>query len=71
MDQRVDLSYEKIVNAKGGSGDIYLVKPMETHNAARKPSGVLMIGMVKDTDRDVVTGDSISDWVMLALFQEL
>ncbi|HAK88989.1 MAG: hypothetical protein A2077_05905 [Nitrospirae bacterium GWC2_46_6] len=71
MDQRADLTYEKIVNAKGGSGDIYMAKPLETHNAARKPSGVLMLGMVKETDRDVVTGDSISDWVMLAMLQEL
>src|SRR5574340_1076488 len=71
LDQRADLSYEKIVNAKGGSGELFISKPVEQHKAFKKPSGEMAIGKIKDTDREIITDDSISDWVMLALIQEL
>lgn len=71
MDQRVELGYEKVVSAQGGSGDLYIAKAAEKHAAVRKPSGTLMIGMVKGTDRDVVTSDNVSEWLTLALVQEL
>lgn len=71
FDQRAGLTYEKTVNATGGSGELFIAKPIEKHNAVKKPSGMLILGAVKGTDRAVVTKDSIGDWVMLALMKEL
>jgi hypothetical protein len=71
VDQRVNLAYEKIGNFEGGSGDLLIAKPVEKYNAFKIPSGVLVIGKIKDTGREIITSDSISDWLMLAFVQEL
>jgi hypothetical protein len=71
VDQRVNLAYEKVVDSKGGSGELLIAKPVEQHNAFKKPSGELVIGKIKDTDREIITTDSISEWLMLAFVQEL
>ena len=71
VDQHVSLTYEKIVNVKGGSGKVLIAKPVEKFNAGKKTSGVLILGVVKGTDRDIVTSDRVGDWVTFAFFQEL
>lgn len=71
VDQKVSLTYEKIVNAKGGSGKVLIAKPVEKFKAGKKTSGALILGVVKGTDRDIVTSDRVGDWVTLAFFQEL
>lgn len=75
VDQRVELSYETVVNAKGGSGDVFIAKPKETHNLNKKSSGEWIIGTVKNTygmkTADVVTGNDIGDWIAGALLKEL
>lgn len=75
VDQKVDLSYETVVNAKGGSGDVFIAKPKEIHNLNKKPSGEWIIGTVKNTygmkTADVVTSNDIGDWITGALLKEL
>lgn len=66
----VDLSYEKSVNAKGGTGDLFIANPIEKHGASKLPSGVTVIGNVKNSDVLVATKDSISEWVMTSLMHE-
>ncbi|HAK89026.1 MAG TPA: hypothetical protein DHV16_04405 [Nitrospiraceae bacterium] len=74
VDQKVDLSYEKVVNTRGGSGDVFIAKPKDHHNIMKKADGWL-IGTVKNTygmkTADVVTENDIGDWVVRALTQEL
>lgn len=70
LDQRIDLIYENVVHSKGGSGELFISKPIEKYNALKKPSGALVVGMVKGTEREIITHDSTSDWVMLAFVQE-
>lgn len=75
VDQKVDLSYEKVVNARGGSGEVFIAKPKNSHNLNRKPSGDWIIGTVKNTygmkTADVITSNDIGDWIVSALMQEL
>lgn len=75
VDQKVDLSYEKVVNARGGSGEVFIAKPKNSHNLNRKPSGDWIIGTVKNTygmkTADVITNNDIGDWIVGALMQEL
>lgn len=70
IEKKVDLKYERLAEAKGGTGELYIAKPVERHNIIKKPSGVLVLGVIKGTDADIVTEDSIADWVMFALFEE-
>lgn len=71
FDQRVKLGYETVVGSRGGLGELFIAKPVEQHKAFRKSSGELVIGEIADTGREIVTSDSISDWLMLAFVQEL
>jgi len=74
IDQRVDLSYERIVNARGGSGELFIAKPKE-HQSLIKKSTSWVIGTVKNTmgmkTADVITENDIGDWLVGALSQEL
>lgn len=71
VDQRVNLAYGRIGNFRGGSGELLIAKPIEKDNAFMNLSGALVIGRIKGTGREVVTTDSVSDWLMLAFVQEL
>ncbi len=71
VDQRVNLTYDVAVDAKGGSGELFIAGAEETYNAVRKPSGEMIIGSVKGTDRNVVTKSNIGDWIMIAFMDEL
>ncbi len=70
VDKKVELRYERLGGLKGGAGELYIARPVEKHNIAKKPSGAFILGRIKGTDADVVTEDSISDWVMSALSEE-
>ena len=74
VDQKVDLTYERLLIASGGYGDLFIAKAKEQHNLERKGSGVI-IGTVKNTygmkTADVVTFDNVGDWIVNALSQEL
>lgn len=70
-DQRIDLAYEKAVSATGGSGVLFIARPLEQHQGFQKPSGEQVIGRIQNTDREIITTDSISEWIMLAFVQEL
>ncbi len=74
VDQKVDLAYERTVNARGGSGEVFIAKPKEHHNLNKKANG-LVIGTVKNAmgmkTADVVTENNIGDWIVGALVQEL
>lgn len=74
VDQRIDLTYQRIVNAHGGSGEIFIAKPKEQHSQQKK-SGQLIIGEVITgfgaKGADVVTNSDAGDWIVAALMQEL
>jgi putative transposon-encoded protein len=74
VDQKVDLSYQRTVNASGGSGEVFIAKPKEYHGL-RKKSNSWVIGTVKNTygmkTADVVTENDIGDWIVGALVEEL
>ena len=75
VDQKVDLSYERTVGAKGGAGDIMIAKPVEMQSLTKKGENVWVIGSVKNTygvrTADTVTDNNLGDWVVRALTQEL
>lgn len=71
VDKKVDLRYERLGGLKGGAGELYIARPVERHDIAKKPSGAFILGRIKGTEADIVTEDSISDWVMSALSEEL
>ena len=48
VDQKVDLSYERTVNARGGSGELFIAKPKE-HQSLKKKSTSWIVGTVKNT----------------------
>lgn len=68
---KIDLSYERIVNARGGSGEILIAKPKD--EIPMRPSGQYIIGTYRINVReiDIITDTNISDWVVSALEQEL
>uniref|UniRef100_A0A7C4EK99 Lipoprotein n=1 Tax=Thermodesulfovibrio aggregans TaxID=86166 RepID=A0A7C4EK99_9BACT len=75
VDQKIDLTYERTVNAKGGSGEVFIAKPKNNTGLNKKPTGEWIIGTVKNTygmkTADVVTSNDIEDWIVKALMQEL
>lgn len=75
VDERVDLTYERTVNAKGGTGEVYIAKPKDNTGLNKKPSGEIIIGTVKNTygmkTADVITSNDIGDWIVKAFMQEL
>lgn len=74
IDQKVDMSYERIVNARGGSGEVLIAKPKE-HQSLMKKSNSWIVGTVKNTlgmkTADVITENNLGDWLVGALVQEL
>lgn len=74
VDQKVVLTYSPINAAKGGRGDLFIVKPVDNLSNRKKENG-LVIGTVKSglgvRTADVVTSDNAADWVTMALIQEL
>jgi hypothetical protein len=74
VDQRVDMSYERTVNASGGSGEVFIAKPKE-HQSLMKKSNAWIVGTVKNTlgmkTADVITENNLGDWLVGALVQEL
>lgn len=75
VDQKVDLSYEKTVGAKGGAGDLTIAKPTEMQTLTKKGDNLWVIGTVKNTygmrTADTVTDNNLGDWVVRALTHEL
>ena len=74
VDQRVDVLYQPAANAKGGSGDLYLVRNIPA--ASREASGIQWIlGGIMNGDGEkggnVVTNIAPADLVVDALSQEL
>jgi len=75
VDQKVDLAYEAANIGTGGSGDVYIARPIDNITQDKNAKGQLIIGTVKNTygikTADVVTEDSVSDWIVNAFTQEL
>lgn len=80
VDQRVTLTYSPINAAKGGHGDLFIVKSID-RLANTKKDNSLVIGNVKDPGylggfgtwktADVLTDDNVADWVTSAYITEL
>lgn len=73
VDQRVDLTYGKVVRASGGSGEL-MIAPAQVAAMPRKDSSTV-IGDVRNgfntRTADVLTASDIGDWVNGALIAEL
>ncbi|HUJ90792.1 MAG TPA: hypothetical protein VLX12_11380 [Syntrophorhabdales bacterium] len=69
LEKRVDLTYERFVNATGGSGQLLITQPVMKQDLAVLPSGKQLVG--KADDADVVIKESPADWLLSALVQEL
>jgi hypothetical protein len=69
LEKRVDLTYERFVNATGGSGSLFVTQPILKQRLPLLPSGRQVIGEGEGTD--VVTKDSPANWLLSALVQEL
>ena len=76
----VALTYERFVNATGGTGEVYVTRPPEKPDAsgstgstgpAMLPGGRLILGKSRETDADVVTRQSVTGWIADALAEEL
>jgi hypothetical protein len=77
VNRNVDLTYEKIVNAGGGSGIVFVAKPVEVHNLPKNPEGLLIVGSanpvahIEGLTGSILIPDNIGNWVVDALRQEL
>jgi hypothetical protein len=71
LEKRVDLTYRQAVYGRGGSGEIFLARPVFEKQPDRLPGGRVILGPVKGTDTLIVTTDDVSQWVADALAQEL
>jgi hypothetical protein len=69
VEKRVDLTYERLVNATGGAGQVFVAQPMERYSVAVFPAGRQVIG--KAVNADVVVKESPVTWLLSALVQEL
>ena len=69
LEKHVDLTYEKFVNAAGGSGDLFIAEPVMQQKLGALPSGKQIVGTEKGTD--LVVTKSPADWLRSALAQEL
>lgn len=69
IEKRVDLTYERIANATGASGEIFVAQPVMKQKLAPLPSGKQIIG--KAGDADIVVREDPANWVLSALKQEL
>ncbi len=70
VEKRADLTYQRATDVRGGSGEIYLAKPVIDVQLGRMP-GRTVLGSVGNTGTQIVTTDDISDWIMGALSDEL
>jgi hypothetical protein len=74
-DQKVTLLYQPVVNAVGGSGELYLAAAGGRAGTGKAGSVQWIIGKVKDTDGvqvgDIVTTVSPNDMVLDAFNREL
>ncbi|MGD0232060.1 MAG: hypothetical protein ABSC19_17180 [Syntrophorhabdales bacterium] len=71
LEKRVDLNYRQAVYGSGGSGEIFLARPVFEKQPAQLPGGRVILGPVRGTDTLIVTTDDLSQWIADALIQEL
>ena len=69
LEKRVDLTYQRFVNATGGSGQVFVAEPVMKQNLPELPSGKQVVGKAEDVD--VVITESPVNWLLSALMQEL
>jgi hypothetical protein len=70
VEKRVDLTYGTAANARGGSGEVFLAKPVVEVPLQKMP-GSTVLGTVRNTGTQILTKDDVSGWVMGALGDEL
>lgn len=69
VQQRVDLTYERAVNASGGSGEIYIAQPMARYSEKPFTPGKQVLG--KSAEEDIFTLNDPLYWLFYALAEEL
>jgi hypothetical protein len=71
LEKRVPLTYQRAGGASGGTGEVYLLRPVLEQQLPKMPGGRAVLGVVKDSDTQIVAAEDVSQWVMNALMQEL
>ena len=69
VEKRVDLTYQRHVDATGGSGEIFVAQPTIKRNPEALPAGREVLG--KAGDADIVIAQSPADWLLSAIKEEL
>lgn len=69
VQQRVDLTYGRSVNASGGSGQIFVAERAARYGATSSTAGKLVLG--KTGEEDIFTQSDPVKWFLLALVEEL
>lgn len=69
MQQRVDLTYGRAVNASGGSGQILIAQPVARYSTMPFTAGKQVLG--KTGEEDIFTQGNPSYWLLSALVEEL
>jgi hypothetical protein len=68
-EKRVDLTYARFVNTKGGSGQVFVAEPVMKQHPATLPSGGRIVG--KAEGADIIVNEDPAKWLLSALVQEL
>ena len=69
VQQRVDLTYGRFVNASGGSGQIFIARPVARYSATSFQVGKQVLG--KTGEEEIFTQDDPVNWFLSALVEEL
>ncbi len=69
VQQRVVLTYERFVNASGGSGQVFVAAPEARYSATPFRAGKVVLG--KTGEEDIFTQDNPARWLFTALAEEL
>ncbi len=69
LEKRVDLTYQRLGGAGGGSGDVFIARPVARQELPALPSGKRLVGKAEDSD--LVLSENPENWVFSALTQEL
>ena len=69
LEKRVDLTYQSVVNATGGSGQVFVAEPVMKQRLPELPSGKQVVGKAENVD--VVIKERPVNWLLSALVHEL
>ena len=69
VQQRVDLTYGRFVNASGGSGELFIARPAARYSVTHFQTGKEVLG--KTGEEEIFTENDPVNWLLSALVEEL